>query len=512
MRRKAKARRGQVAVSAVRRLHREEGGQSLAIILALVTILFLMGSALATHASVALRSTVANEDQAGDLNAADAGAELGMWWQRNGKPGNPPAITVNGLNVNTTVGITGAVPCVTPTPATLTGFESGVVSNSGGGLFSAVSGTGASADASVVRSGSYSLRINDPYLGQSNVSLPVVGGAAVVRLYLRLATLPTSDVTGLFVMDASGGNDLRVGYDTSSQRLTIRFRNNAVTQASSTVVAGAWYRLDVRVSFNTNPRTADWQIDGAAQTSISSTENGSTLKTVRLGSTTSADVFVANYDDLYISTTLGDYPIGPGTVVGLRPDGMGASNNPASFREQDGSTIDASTYQRVNDAPMSSTSDYVRQQANGSGDYVEFTFEDTAANCIVGVSGIVAFHSQTTSRNDGDTRIVDGAAERVIFGGDMSWTTLQYKSIIVTPSVDPWTMSAVNALTARVGYSSDTNPYPYWDALLLEVATGPPAVPGTVTVTSTAGGSTITTKYKDAGAAAPTLLSWLTTK
>ena len=124
-----KVRRGQVAVSAVRRLHRDEGGQSLAIILALVTILFLMGSALATHASVALRSTVANEDQAGDLNGADAGAELGMWWQRNGKPGNPPAITVNGLNVSTTVGITGAVPCNNkPSPTTVTGFESGAVS------------------------------------------------------------------------------------------------------------------------------------------------------------------------------------------------------------------------------------------------------------------------------------------------------------------------------------------------------------------------------------------------
>ena len=73
----------------MRRLHRDERGQSLAIVLALITVLFLMGTALAAHISVALRTTVANEAQAGDLHAADAGAELGMWWQRNGNPWAP---------------------------------------------------------------------------------------------------------------------------------------------------------------------------------------------------------------------------------------------------------------------------------------------------------------------------------------------------------------------------------------------------------------------------------------
>jgi len=62
---------------------------------------------------------------------------------------------------------------------------------------------------------------------------------------------------------------------------------------------------------------------------------------------------------------------------------------------------------------------------------------------------------------------------------------------------------------ARIGYSSDVTPNPYWDALLLEVATGV-TVPGTVTVTSTGGNSTVTTTYTDVGAAAPNLLTWST--
>jgi hypothetical protein len=64
-----------------------------------------------------------------------------------------------------------------------------------------------------------------------------------------------------------------------------------------------------------------------------------------------------------------------------------------------------------------------------------------------------------------------------------------------------------NGLRARIGYSTDVTPNPYWDGLLLEVATGV-SMPGTVTVTATAGGSTVTVTYEDAGAAPPALQSW----
>ena len=69
----------------------------------------------------------------------------------------------------------------------------------------------------------------------------------------------------------------------------------------------------------------------------------------------------------------------------------------------------------------------------------------------------------------------------------------------------------VNGLKARIGYSSDVTPNPYWDALLLEVATGI-YVPGTVTVTSMAGSSTVSTTYTDVGSAMPTLLTWTTNR
>ncbi len=495
----------------MRRFHRDQRGQSLPAILALITVLFLLGSALAAHVSVAIQATVANESQAGDLDAADAGAELGMWWQRNGKAGNPPSINVNGLTVNTTVGTSGAVPCPTPSPVKVTGFEHGAVSATGGGLFSAVNGTGMTADSVVWRTGNYSLKDTDPVGTASDASLAIGAGVAVVRVYLRLASLPAADVNELVILDAAAGSDLRLGYQASSARLTLRFANTAVTVASSTVSPSTWYRLDVRLGASTNPRTADWQIDGVAQTALSSTEAASTVSTLRLGSTVVADTFTANYDDVLISATSADYPIGAGTVVALRPNGMGTSSIPGSFRNDDGTAIDPNTYLRLDDSPMTGLTDYVRQQIIGAAAYIEVTFADTAATCVVGVSALAAYHAAANPADNGKTSVIDGGTERVVFNGDMSGTTLQYVSLIVAPASAPWTPTAVNGLLGRIGFSTDVTPNPYWDALLLEVATGT-SVAGTVTVSSTAGSSTITTTYTDVGASSPTLLTWSTTR
>ncbi len=494
----------------MRRLHRDERGQSLAIILALITVLFLMGSALAAHTSVALRTTVANESQAGDLHAADAGAELGMWWQRNGRAGNPPSITVNGLAVSTTVGISGTVPCPTPSPVRLTGFEHGAVSAAGLGIFSAVTAN-VTADNAVARTGSYSLKVVDTGGAATNASMAIGTGVAVARVYFRLASLPAANVTELLKLDAAAGGDLILGYQASSQKLTIRFGAAAVTPAASIVSAGTWYRIDLRLVANTNPRAGAWQIDGVAQTPISAAGTASTVSTLRLGSTVPADAFTANYDDVLISATSGDYPIGDGTVVGLRPDGMGTNSTPGSFRNDDGTAIDANTYGRLDESPMTSLADYVRQQTIGANDYVEVTFGDTSTTCVVGVSGLLAYHAAGTAADNGKTSIFDGSTERVVLSGDMSVTALTYVSVIVAPASAPWTPSAVNGLKARIGYSSDVTPNPYWDGLLLEVATGI-YVPGTVTVTSTAGNSTITTTYTDVGSSSPTLLTWSTTR
>lgn len=488
-----------------RRIRDDERGQSLVIVLGLITFLFLMGTALATHVSVALRSTVASDSQSDAFHAADAGTELGIWWQRNGLAGNPPPITVNGVTATTVISSSGG-GCASPTPISIAGFEHGAVSTAGGGLFSALAGTGVTADAGVVRSGGWSLRINDAAARES-ASLPAPGAVVVARVYLRLATLPVANVTELLTVDLVAGNDLRVGYVAATRRLAVRFGSGALTQATSAIAAATWVRLDVRVTANANPRRAEWQLDGLAQTSISAAGTASTVRGLRLGSTVLADAYTINFDDVVASATNGDYPIGDGRVLPLRPDGVGAHATPGSFRHEDGTPIGAGTPARLDDDPLTATADYVLQQTTGAASYIETTLADVTAACVAGVSGIVAYRSAGTAANNGKTSVVDGSTEMIVYQGDMSVTPLTYKSAIL-PRSGGWTTSAVAGLVGRIGASTDVTPNPYWDALLVEVATSAAGAPATVTITSSAAGSTVVATYLDAGAGSPTLLTW----
>jgi hypothetical protein len=52
----------------------------------------------------------------------------------------------------------------------------------------------------------------------------------------------------------------------------------------------------------------------------------------------------------------------------------------------------------------------------------------------------------------------------------MSQTAIQYKSAVLAPAAGIWSQGAVNGLVARVGYSTDSTPNPYWDSIMVEAA------------------------------------------
>jgi hypothetical protein len=104
----------------------------------------------------------------------------------------------------------------------------------------------------------------------------------------------------------------------------------------------------------------------------------------------------------------------------------------------------------------------------GTTSYVEFTFADTAEACINAVGAVLAYHSSAALTNNGKTSVFNGATENVVYSGSMGVTALGYKRVMVSAGAGAWTASLVNALVARVGYSGDVSPVPYWDALLLE--------------------------------------------
>jgi hypothetical protein len=189
-----------------------------------------------------------------------------------------------------------------------------------------------------------------------------------------------------------------------------------------------------------------------------------------LGATANTSVYTANYDDILVATQPTAYPLADSRIVRLAPVSMGTSVGAANFRNNDGTAVDASTWQRVDEVPMTSTADYVRQQANSGSSYVEFGLQNTSEMCIPEVSVLLAYHAAGTAADVGKTSILDGTTETVVFSGDMSQTALQYKSAIVTPAAGFWPQSGVNGLVTRVGYSTDSSPNPFWDAIMVEAA------------------------------------------
>lgn len=355
------------------------------------------------------------------------------------------------------------------TPVWMTGFEHGVTPVTGSGL--SAYGTGAAVDSTVKRTGSYSVKLT-PAAGVTAYAGPTVGGTTgVMRLAIRFPTLPSANVAQLAMLYPNDAVILQLGYRASDQKLTLSWNGASPVASATAITAGTWYVIDMRARVGVSPRIGDWAINGVSQTSVTSAQAASTLAVALLGSLNGTDVYSANYDDVAVSQTSGDYPIGDGHINALAVDGVGTHNNPGNFTEDGGGAIGATTWNRLDEVPMTSTADYVQQTANSSTSYLSFTFADPADTCIRAVSAVLAYHAGGSPADNGKTSLLDGSTERVVYSGDMSETALSYKQAVIAPASAPWTQTAVKGLTARVGFSTDTNPNPFWDGLLLEYET-----------------------------------------
>ncbi len=349
----------------------------------------------------------------------------------------------------------------------LTGMEHGVVSTAGGGIFSSLTGS-PTADNSVARSGAYSLRIADASAGSTVRALRsfTASSVAVTRFAVRLSSLPSANANLAYVDSAT---DLVFRYNAASQQFQLTLGSSTVT-ATTPVSAATWYVIDLRYDVSASPHLGDWRVNGVTQTHVSRIAAATTANGLGMGATASASVYTANYDDIFVATQPTAYPVEDSRIVRLVPDSMGTSSGAGNFRNDGGTAIDSNSWQRLDDVPMTSTADYVRQQANSGTSYVEFGLQDTPETCVREVSVVLAYHAAGNAADNGKTSIFEGATETGVFTGDMSQTALQYKRVVVTPGAVTWNQAAVNGLVARVGYSTDSSPNPYWDSIMLEAA------------------------------------------
>ena len=394
-----------------------------------------------------------------------------------------------------------------PAPVWLTGFEHGSqLTTSGGGLIDVIVGTiGTTIGVSSAdkRTGTYSLLVSPTAAAGGRATKSWAGTTGLVaRLYVKITSAPASGRAEIVCIPTSG-NSPRLVIDQADGlwKIITSATPGTVIATGPTYSIGVWTRIDLKVDVSANPWVVYCEIDGSSFNGTSA-QAAATIIGFGIGQgVTTGPAYTMYADDVIVSTTLGDYPIGPGVVIGLSPNADGTHNAGTNVMEDaSGNDIGAVTaYNLLDDVPLSAggVTDRVQQTANGAGNYAEVQFADLAVtpSAIHGVIGLLAYQSAATQANTGGCiASADAfATQTTIWGAagalaDYSESSAFYKSAIIAPPGGSWSTDEVGALRVRLGYSDDANPDPYWLALMFEVAYVPPSgtqypqsVAGTVT-------------------------------
>lgn len=370
-----------------------------------------------------------------------------------------------------------------PTPVICCGFECGLFTGTGTfGQGHISNGSGSPTfDTTTFRSGLRALRCTSA-ASTTHVNIDIAAAAVtriVGRFYFRFATMPG---TACAIVQVTGGPSIRISA-TDQIRPAV---GGTVGASSAVLVVNTWYRLDFDFSINVAGNdTATCAVDGlnvgnAADVGLSA---GVTALSVGLLNTVTADLYL---DDLIISTTAADYPLGSGHVVGYVPnaDGTHTATTTTIVRgtlaaPTGGGNVATSTDTNawVNGRPLlggaSDNTRLVNHQTNGSTLYAEVDFEPSVeANPPDAVEVITADRQAGTGTGDFQVKLNDNGTEDVVVNrgvvaGAISdrYVNKQYATMV---GGGAWTSVRFNALKARFGYSSDANPDQYWRGIMLE--------------------------------------------
>jgi hypothetical protein len=293
----------------------------------------------------------------------------------------------------------------------------------------------------------------------------------VVRAYVYFATLPTTDglvlgvgLTGLY-------------FKASDSKLYVGESTTLLGASGVAITTGVQYRLELKRTAT----TLDAQVDGTAvgQYSGSFAAETSAIAGVPLGIHT-RDQFT---DDILISQTAADYPLGAGYVLSYIPNADGTHNVAGANdfeRTLTGTDITNATttaYQLIDERPLPTTAvDFINGIAPpNSTDYVEWTYEDSVESGDPRTVEAIFVHHDASGAGTNNFTVTlrehAGSTSANIFSGTTNvGATITYKRAhfaTVPGTSDAWTTTKFNALRSRF-LVSDASPDPYIDAIMLE--------------------------------------------
>jgi hypothetical protein len=399
-------------------------------------------------------------------------------------------------NVSAIDGVTasfGGGSLTDPNPKSLVhacGFECGQLGAEGQHWVIAT-GT-ATISTSTVRSGDRSLRLNPSAAAINISSLISPPTIHVARFYIYFTTLPSADTQLYRIATATGPPSLGLGFHQSSGELRCSRGSNTFNSTGSgvSVTTGQWYRIDIKIDSTSGAKTCDASVNGSAlgQVTGSDTEAPAAIRICN-STTASGDWF---YDDVIMSQTSGDYPLGAGHVHHFIPVSDGTHNTGAAGNFLTGAAganitnATTTSYQLIDEVPLDDvtvdTNDYINLAGTApTTEYVEHVIGPASgiSTPTVGPRGveiIYGYASQSTGVGAHILKINDNGTEDTVnsFSGAGQTTNRYARKHYVDPptAASAWTVASGNGnfndLRTRFGYSTDGNPDQYLTCLMIE--------------------------------------------
>lgn len=371
------------------------------------------------------------------------------------------------------------------------GCECGVFDANNGAHWSSNSGTAPTFDNVTFRNGARSLRIHaTPGTCYATSSVLASSNVTIIRAYIFFSTLPSANsvlIAGLLTSD--GAN-----FKASDSKIYAGAGTGLFGATGVSVTTGVWYRLDIRIDSRANPNLIDVSVNGVAcgQASNALAATAETQIIVGNAGSLTTDFYV---DDIVISQTLADFPIGDGFVNHFIPtsDGThnvaGANDFERSATGTDITNATTNAFDLINDVPLKSgtISEYINLVAPPNAtDYVEVVFGaapgiSTPTVAPRAIDAIITKAKGTgTGVNNLRIALNDNGTTNDIFNGDTTTAsptaTFARKHYATAPTGGAWTVVSgagnFNNLRMRC-FTSDAAPDPWWASAMIEAEFAP---------------------------------------
>lgn len=354
-------------------------------------------------------------------------------------------------------------------------------------------------DTTTFNNGLRAIRVNPAAAeGVAATIAPISGTVAVWRYYINVASAPTANrVEGACAGNAAVARIMGLAFNTADSKWYPGEDDGTTVTlgAAGVTLSAGWHYVDVKVNVVANPWTIDVQVDGTPLTQLTRALAADTLLIMdvgnRLNAATTCDIYC---DDLIVSLTAADYPIGAGYVNHFvtTSDGTHTATLTHIVKGTLATPVGVAITSATTDAfkwesgvPLlgGSTDNtmLINQQTLLTTEYVELVFGpapgiSTPTVAPRAVEVITADRQATTATGSFATKLNDNGTENaIITRTSVAGSTVDRfvtKQYALAPTGGAWTVSAgagnFNNIRARFGYSGDATPDQYWRGIMIE--------------------------------------------